>query len=350
MKRPQNTLRICLFAITALVVVAPPAMSQSEITQTVGTPPYVQAPVDRPWETLDAEGEPTARHEAALVTFEEKLFLIGGRRVNPVDIFDPRTNRWTARSPTPLEMHHFQAVVLDDAIYLIGAMTGRFPNETPLERVVKYLPESDEFQFEHGIPVDRRRGGAGAAVYDEKIYLVGGITDGHNGGFKPWFDEYDPSTGQWRILADAPNSRDHFQAVVLNDRLYAVGGRQTSHSTGKLFDNTIAQVDVYDFKTNAWLPSEDCPVLPTPRAGNMVMTHGDWIVVGGGESLRKTAHDEVEAFDTITKQWATWPSLVRGRHGSGFAIIGDHVYTASGSGNRGGGPELKSVERLPLAK
>lgn len=344
MNRPQLSLRTCLCLIGALAVATRPAMSQPKIAE-----PAVPASLaEHTWETLAAEGEPTARHEAALVAFQDKLFLIGGRRVNPVDVFDPSTNRWVARSPTPFEMHHFQAVVLGDAIYLIGAMTGRFPNEKPLERVVKYLPGSDEFQFDHGIPVDRRRGGAGAAVYNGKIYLIGGITDGHNGGFEPWFDEYDPSSGKWRILADAPNARDHFQAVVLNERLYALGGRQTSRSTGELFDKTIARVDVYDFKTSKWLPEEDCPVLPTPRAGNMAMVHGDCVVVGGGESLQKTAHHEVEAFNTITGQWETWTRLERGRHGSGFAIIGDYVYTASGSGNRGGGPELKSVERLPL--
>lgn len=337
-------LHVWFFVVAALVIAVNPAMSQSEITQAV----VAQSLVDRTWETVDTEGDPTARHEAAMVAFQDKLFLMGGRRVNPVDVFDPSTNRWVARSPTPFEMHHFQAVVLGDAIYLIGAMTGRFPNENPLERVVKYLPGSDEFRFEHGIPVDRRRGGAGAAVYNGKIYLIGGITDGHNGGFEPWFDEYDPSTGQWRVLTDAPNARDHFQAVVLNDRLYALGGRQTSRSTGELFDNTIAQVDVYDFTTGTWLAKADSPVLPTPRAGNMAIVHGDWVVVGGGESVQKTAHHEVEAFNTVTGRWKTWPRLERGRHGSGFAVIGDHVYTASGSGNRGGGPELKSVERLPL--
>ncbi|MEO1253875.1 MAG: DUF5060 domain-containing protein, partial [Bacteroidota bacterium] len=40
--------------------------------------------------------------------------------------------------------------------------------------------------------------------------------------------------------------------------------------------------------------------------------------------------------------------MKEGRHGSGFVVIDNYLYTASGSGNRGGGPELTSIERLEL--
>lgn len=300
------------------------------------------------WQTIDATGEPTARHEATLVAADQKIYLIGGRRVNPVNVFDPESNSWTEKSTTPMELHHFQAVVVDEVIYLIGAMTGPYPNEKPLERVVSYDPKKDEFQFDHGIPAERQRGGAGAVEYQGKVYLVGGITNGHNDGYKPWFDEFDPQTGEWKVLPDAPHARDHLQAVVHGDKLYAVGGRQTSKATNQVFENTIAPIDVFDFKTMRWLPVEDAPVLPTPRAGNMAFVWKDEIIVGGGESTQKTAHNEVEAYNLVTKTWRNWPSLVRGRHGSGLAIVDDSVYTASGSGNRGGSPELKSVERLLL--
>lgn len=268
--------------------------------------------------------------------------------MNPVDEFDPSTNTWTEKSFTPIELHHFQAVAVGDAIYMVGAMTGPYPKEKPLDKVVVYNPESDSFDFGHTIPKARRRGGAGAAYYNGKIYVVGGITNGHIDGSRPWLDEYDPQTGEWKVLADAPHARDHFHAVVLGDKLFAIAGRTTSRATNQVFDLTIAPVDVYDFSTQQWLPSSKTPRLPTPRAGNMALAWNGEIVVGGGETTRKTAHGEVEAYNPRTGQWRSWPSLQRGRHGSGFAIAGDYVYTASGSGNRGGSPELTSVERLRL--
>ncbi|MFK8113340.1 MAG: Kelch repeat-containing protein [Rubripirellula sp.] len=300
------------------------------------------------WETIETIGQPTARHEATLVAFEGKIYLLGGRRINPVDVFDPETNSWTPKSETPIELHHFQAVVLEDAVYLLGAMTGPYPNETPLEKIVVYYPREDRFAFVHSIPEQRRRGAAGAVVHGGKIYIVGGITNGHVDGYQPWLDRYDPKTGQWDVLPDAPHARDHFQAVVHGDRLYAVAGRTTSKATKHVFDLTVKPIDAFDFPSGRWLPESESRQLPTPRAGNMAMVWNDEIVVGGGESNQKTAHDQVEGFDLNTKQWRSWPRLNRGRHGSGFAIVGDYVYTASGSGNRGGSPELTSIERLRL--
>lgn len=301
------------------------------------------------WKTVECQGVPTARHEAALVGFEGKLFLLGGRRINPVDVFDPQTNAWTSKSPTPLELHHFQGVVVGDKIYLMGAMTGRFPTETPLEKIVVYHPKTDTFEFVHSIPEQRRRGGAGAVYHNGKIYLIGGITNGHMDGCQNWFDVYDPKTGAWDVLEDAPNARDHFQAVVIDNKLYAAGGRRTSHKTGEVFSLTIDDIDVFDFETERWLTDEASPKLPTQRAGSMsIDLDGKLVVVGGESGNRKTAHSEVEAYDPVAKTWSTWPSLNRGRHGSGLAVIDGYLYTASGSGNRGGAPELDSIERLKL--
>lgn len=302
------------------------------------------------WETLTTNGQPNARHEASLVGFDGKLFLLGGRRINPVDVYDPVTNAWTAKSPTPMELHHFQGVVLDERIFLMGAMTGSYPRETPLEKIVVYYPNDDRFKFVHAIPESRRRGGAGAVSYDGKIYLIGGITNGHMDGCRNWFDRYDPATGDWDILPDAPTARDHFQAVMIDDRLYAAGGRQTSKATNEVFSKTIAVIDVFDFKTGQWLRETECPILPTPRAGNSVAAIDGKLVIAGGETgHNKLAHDEVEVYDPKAGTWSTYPRFQRGRHGSGLALIGDHVYTASGSGGRGGGPELTSTERLFVA-
>ncbi|MEM9364524.1 MAG: DUF5060 domain-containing protein [Planctomycetota bacterium] len=303
------------------------------------------------WETVETIGMPTARHEAAFIAFENKAYLIGGRRINPVDVFDPTTKTWTALSPTPIELHHFQAVVVDDAIYLMGAMTGRYPRETPLEKVVVYYPKRDEFAFVHGIPESRRRGGAGAVYHDGRIYLVGGITNGHVDGYVPWLDAYDPVTGDWEILPDAPHARDHFQAAVVDGKLVAAAGRRTEQKKNATFRQTVEEVDVFEFEQGRWLPEPHTPApIPTKRAGNMAMAYEGMLVIGGGESGdQKPAHDEVEVLDIQSGQWSDWPSLQRGRHGSGFAVIGDEVYIASGSGNRGGGPELTSLERLRLS-
>jgi N-acetylneuraminic acid mutarotase len=308
--------------------------------------------IQQEWETVDTQGEPVARHEASLVAHKGKLYLIGGRRVNPVNVYDPQTNTWETKSKTPIELHHFQAVAVGDAIYLLGAMTGGWPNEKPLDRVIIYYPEHDTFEYSHIIPEGRRRGGAGAVYHNGKIYLVGGITNGHMNGYVAWLDEYDPKTGEWRALPDAPHERDHFSAAVVDNKLYAFAGRKSEHAIGNDFGPTHKSGDVFNFDTGKWEQpdSPDTYSIPTTRAGSMATVIGEEVIIGGGESEHQTpAHSEVEAFNTVTKTWRSFPALNQGRHGSSFALIGDYMYTASGCGMRGGEPELTSLERLNIS-
>ncbi|VUD69293.1 N-acetylneuraminate epimerase [Thalassocella blandensis] len=307
-------------------------------------------PALRQWHTIEVKGTPTARHEAGFVAYKNTLILLGGRRINPTDVFDVNTNTWSAKEETPIELHHFQPVVMGNAVYIVGAMTGGWPNETPVQNVIVYYPETDTYVTGHPIPESRRRGGAGAVAYQGKIYIVGGIVNGHVDGYKPWFDVYDPVSGEWQVLEDAPNARDHFQAVVANHKLYAIGGRRTSHSTGQDIDLTVAEVDIFNFESNQWETISAPLTLPTERAGNFAITIGNEILIGGGESATQiNAHSEVEALNTTNQQWQQWPSLLQGRHGSGFAVIGDYLYTASGCGKRGGEPELESMERIRIS-
>ena len=123
----------------------------------------------------------------------------------------------------------------------------------------------------------------------------------------------------------------------------------TSKRDNAVFSQTISKLDVYEFDAGKWLSPDQCPDLPTQRAGNSVIAIDGKLVVGCGESAdQKQAHDEVEVFDPETKTWSAWPSMNQGRHGTGLVQIGEALYTASGSGNRGGGPELESTERLLL--
>ena len=107
----------------------------------------------------------------------------------------------------------------------------------------------------------------------------------------------------------------HFEAVVVNNKLYCIGGRRSSGVEKKVFEITVPEVDVFDFKTQKWrtLPT----VIPTQRAGTTNVVSGNEIIVIGGESIaHKVAHNECEAYNVKTGLWRTLPHLVEGRHGT----------------------------------
>lgn len=307
----------------------------------------VAALVAKPgWQSIKTEGRPSARHEAAFTTVGGKLYLLGGRGIKPVDEYDPATNTWRALAKPPIEIHHFQALVRNGKIWLIGAMTGKFPRETPLPKILIFDPAANKWSDGPEIPEGRRRGGAGAVEVDGMIYLVCGIRRGHMGGYVPWLDRFDPATGKWEVLPDAPHARDHFQAVGLDGRVYAAAGRTTSKETNQVFELTVPEVDVYDVATNKWTTLAE--PIPTPRAGNSAAAIDGLVVIAGGESKRPLAHAEVEALDPRNGKWQSWPSLLQGRHGTGIAVVDGKLYISSGCGRRGGSPELDTTEALAL--
>lgn len=299
------------------------------------------------WKEIKATGEVTARHEAGLIAINNNIYLLGGRRINPVDVYNIQTNSWSNNRPSLIEIHHFQPVAFNNKIYVVGAMTGYFPNEKKLSHILIYDPKTDQWQTGAEIPSERRRGGAAVSVFNNKLYISGGITQGHVTGTVTWFDEYDPETNQWRKLPNMPHGRDHFQSAIIDNKLYAAGGRKTSKLTRQLFSLVVKEVDVYDFNKKSWSTLKS--PLPTGRAGNATIAVNHQLVVVGGESgSQKRAHSEVEIFDTHTKKWLPGPKLNIGRHGSGVVQINNELWTISGSGGRGGGPELTSIEQLIL--
>jgi N-acetylneuraminic acid mutarotase len=307
----------------------------------ISTPLFAQT-----WRTLHPSNTCTERHECASAVVKDKMYLLGGRGDKPVEEYDPNTNKWVKKAKAPLELHHFQALTYEDKIYVIGAFTGGYPHETPVPNVYIYDPATNEWTKGHEIPEDRRRGAAGVVLHKDKFYVVGGIEDGHWADNRDYMDEYDPKTGEWKQLPDLPRVRDHFQAVVVDNKLYAVGGRKSHAKEGHNFELTYGEVDVYDFSAGTWETLADDANLPTQRAGGSTINYQNgFIVVGGESSAQVTAHNEVEYYDPQAG-WTLLNRLQRGRHGFQVVELNGKYIVAAGCGNRGGSPELTSVEMM----
>jgi N-acetylneuraminic acid mutarotase len=322
--------------LLGLIIIAPAADQRAPLT----------------WSTVECNGHLHPRHEAAFVGLGNKVYLLGGRRIQPVDVCDLATKTWAEGKAPPVETHHFQPVVWEGKIWLPGAMTGKYPKESALDQIPIYDPATDTWSQGPALPADRRRGGAGAVIHDGKLYIVCGIINGHWDGHVAWLDVLDLKTGVWSKLPDAPRARDHFQAAVINGKIYVAGGRRSSAATKQVFNLTVPETDIYDIATGTWstLPAATGNI-PTVRAGCMSIGVGPYLLVGGGESVKQPdnlAHNEVEALDTRTGTWSLFARFARGRHGSAIARVGDTLYVASGSGNTGGRPELETMEKLDL--
>ncbi|HSF54181.1 MAG TPA: kelch repeat-containing protein, partial [Algoriphagus sp.] len=272
----------------------------------------VQTIAQESWTIIQPKTEATPRHENSFVECDGKLYVLGGRGERPVEEYDPKTNSWTKLADAPMEISHFQAVSYKNEIWVVGALTGGYPHETPIPNILIFNPKTKTWRDGPALPANRVRGSAGVFVRNDKIYMVCGIQDGHWDGFVSWFDELDPKTGKWTTLTDAPRARDHVSAAMVGDRLYLAGGRTSNAKIGKVIDTTIKEVDYYDFKTKTWNTIEEG--IPTERAGNSNVGIGPYLVVLNGESgVQVPAHAEVEVLDTRTHTWSKLANLNQGR-------------------------------------
>ncbi|WP_420593136.1 malectin domain-containing carbohydrate-binding protein [Robiginitalea biformata] len=312
-------------------------------------------PVDLEWTDQTDDENYTARHEASFVQAGDKFYLFGGRE-NPanLDVYDYQTKTWsTIPNSAPSDFNHFQATEYNGLIWVIGAFkTNSFPNEAPADYVWAYNPATDQWIQGPEIPADRKRGSTGLVVYNDKFYIIAGNKLGHNGQYGPWFDEFDPATGTWTTLDDAPRARDHFHAEVIGDKLYVVGGR-LSGGAGGTFAPLIAEVDVYDFTTSTWSTLPAGQNLPTPRAAASVAVFQDELYVIGGEievDLQgNNVNDAVkttESFNPTTNTWTTRADLITERHGTQAIVSGDGIHVTAGSNTLGGGGTMKNMEYL----
>jgi|GEM_PF-5073678 hypothetical protein len=63
---------------------------------------------------------------------------------------------------------------------------------------------------------------AGCAVYDGKIYIIGGIAAGNS--YITTVERYDPSTNSWATMAPLPDPRFGPACTAANGLIYAMGG------------------------------------------------------------------------------------------------------------------------------
>ncbi|WP_304621894.1 malectin domain-containing carbohydrate-binding protein [Robertkochia aurantiaca] len=297
---------------------------------------------DDQWTLYGENTNYTARSENSFVQAGEKFFLFGGRQSpKDMDVYNYKTDSWsTLPNSLPFDFNHVQAVSHEGLIWVMGGFQdNNFPDEIPMSHIWIFDPLNNQWFQGPEIPEQRRRGSAGVAFKDGKFYLIGGNTSGHNGGYVPWVDSYDTFTGEWTVLEDAPHARDHFQAVVYQNEIYAIAGR-LSGGDGGYFAPLIPEVDVFDITTNSWKTLPAGSNIPTPRAGAAAALFQNKVYITGGEvKAEDFALTSTEVFEPVSGTWSQAADLNAGRHGTQSIVSGNGIFITGGSPERGGGSQ-----------
>jgi N-acetylneuraminic acid mutarotase len=187
----------------------------------------VYDPATDTWETKASM--PTPRIYLRANTVNDEIYVIGGL-IDPDyyppivasginEVYNPKTDTWTTKTPTPNPVYNYASAVVDNKIYLFAGGA----SEDDLTQI--YDAETDTWSYGQRMPTKTRSIVAGATAGTEapkRIYVLGGMQ-----GFGIPLDlnrVYDPETDNWTAGAPMLTPSYGFAVAVVNDLLYAIGG------------------------------------------------------------------------------------------------------------------------------
>ncbi|PHS28279.1 MAG: hypothetical protein COA84_01915 [Robiginitomaculum sp.] len=167
-----------------------------------------------------------------------------------------------------------------------------------------------------GAPLQTGRAGLGVVVLQNKIYAVGG-----SGILMPLgnTETYQPGMGGWRIDADLPVGLESFGMAEIGGKLYAAGGYAADtngHPTERMWE--------FDPINDGWVQG---PSMPSARANFALVAAAGKLYAFGG-----TGPDAEKAF-VYSPQKRQWHILEQGLSDSrdlAAVALGQNIYVIGG--------------------
>lgn len=260
-----------------------------------------------------AESSPVPWTGAAQVQCDgdgRHVYVISGTATTSLDTlfrFDAKRSTWTELAPLPQDawpagdpnssgLFQPSAICVAGRIHVIG---GFHSNKAVATHFV-YNPASDSWTM--AAPLPRPVADASLAVWDDQIYVVGGLID--QAAPSGQIDVYDVATDSWQTLTgQVPYPSDGPGWAQVGPYLYLISGYIDP------FTDTNTESRRLDLRTLRWSRGPD---LPGPRLdGSLVVTDKALYLVGGYEVGRGVLADvfRLPRADWADGTWDLWSSL-----------------------------------------
>lgn len=241
---------------------------------------------------------------------------------------------WAERAPLP-EARTEVSVTTDGSRVLLFGGFGRpaAEGERPpaLRALWAYDPGADAWTALDTIPrgLNHSRG----VVLDGKLYVVGGYRENT---FTPTgaVRIFDLETREWSQGSPMPTPRGAAALAVVDGKIHSIGGTvadtaqpPAGEGVEVASDGSVNVHEVYDPETDSW---SGRPPMPTPRNHHAAVALGTRIHVVAGRAegdFRLRVH---EIYDTESGSWSAGSPIPTGRSGIGIAELDGKVYVFGG--------------------
>lgn len=159
------------------------------------------------------------------------------------------------------------------------------------------------------------RSGPVTVVVNDKIYAMGGEI---KGGYTGNVEEYDPAMDIWVPKASMSTERGYFAGGVVNDTIYAIGG---------LAVGALSTVEEYNLAANKWKKKAD---MPTARADLTTSVVDDKIYAIGGDDWGGVM-PKVEEYTPAKNRWNDASEMPTSRGQLSASTVNGKVYAIGGA-------------------
>ncbi|EPR14091.1 Kelch repeat-containing protein [Ruminiclostridium papyrosolvens] len=227
------------------------------------------------------------------VAIGNKIYIFGGKSYwsgynKELLVYDLAANTWTTNSdndPSGREEH--TAVAINGKMYVFGGINYYSGSVVYNKDLWEYDPATAKWTKKKDAPDARSR--HEAVVVNGKMYVIGGCNDGNNATS---ILVYDPITDTWEQKTGIPFARSFQSAAVINGKIYIYGGYDTT-SHNDLWE--------YDPIANTWLKKKDNPIEVYGQPAAVVLNNKMYI--SGGYFANGIATNQLLEYDPKNDIW-----------------------------------------------
>ncbi len=260
----------------------------------------------------------------------------------------------------PVTLTSFGGAVLGDAVYAYGGHTGDAHDYSSADQFNKLirLDLRQPTRWETLAAGPRLQGLAMVPVAD-KLYRIGGFTaknaqgEEHDLWSQSSVARFDVQTKTWQDMPALPEPRSSFDAAVVQEVIYVVGGWQLKGDEEPLWHKTAWRLNPFEKKPH-WEP---LPEPPFQRRALSVAAHDGVLYCVGGMRQQGGPTTRVDIFNPENANWTRGPDLpgkpIEGFGSAAFAAE-DKLYVSTVSGTllrlARDGKSWEQVRKLPTAR
>jgi N-acetylneuraminic acid mutarotase len=209
---------------------------------------------------------PTERGDHGIAEVNGKIFVIGGRNDNENlvnnEVYDIFTDTWSVKADMPTARSSFSIAVYQNKIYCIGGITGDIDNPELTSLSEVYDPITDTWDVKEAMPT--ARADLRANVVNDAIYLIGGK---NFSGVNPYYQEiginevYFPDNDSWTRKSPMFIPVFGYSSAVVEGKIFIIGGARQFEEGGNGIAVRFNQM--YDPKIDAW---RNLAVMPNVKS------------------------------------------------------------------------------------